>query len=42
MKIFILDEMRQKKISDFKAAIIEIFDDGRKPKLYINEQAQFF
>jgi len=42
MKIFILDEMRQKKISDFKAAIIEIFDDGRKPKLYIKEQAQFF
>jgi len=41
MEIFVNWEIKQKGLSEFRAAIIEIFDDGRKPKVYLNEEAKF-
>ena len=41
MEIFINNEMQRRKIAEFKAAIIEIFDTGRDPKIYLNEEAIF-
>ncbi|MFQ6118602.1 MAG: hypothetical protein ACE5KE_01805 [Methanosarcinales archaeon] len=41
MEIFVHNEMKQRRIPEFRAVIIEIFDDERKPKVYLNEEAQF-
>lgn len=43
MEIFVLKEMQSREIreKEFQAVIVEIFGDGRKPKIYLNEEAIF-
>lgn len=43
MEIFVLKKMKKRKIKeeDFKAAIVEIFNDSREPKVHLNEEAKF-
>lgn len=41
MEIFVNKEMQRRKVTEFKAAIIEIFDTGKDPKIYLNEEAPF-
>jgi len=41
MEIFINKEMEKRGIRDFQAAIGEIFDDGKPPKIHFNKEATF-
>jgi len=41
MEIFISKEMEKRGVKEFHAAIVEIFDDGKPPKVYLNEEATF-
>ncbi|MFH1128004.1 MAG: hypothetical protein V1699_01130 [Candidatus Omnitrophota bacterium] len=41
IEIFINKEMKKRNINEFRVAIVEIFDDGKLPKVYLNEEAKF-
>lgn len=43
MEIFINKEreMDKKSVKEFQVAIVEIFDDGKSPKVYLDEEATF-